>query len=459
MRWKEEGLTESIFVKFLGVQELPLEAIALAKKYTGMLMTHTFILFLTQTYIVLYVIDKVGLAETAFLSSILIFSQGVLDYPLGVLSDSIGQKWVLSLSHICFSAGYIFVVVAKTIFELSIVYAIFGLAFALFSGAFETYIDNNYRATVKEMDKDKTIYGFFISRVQALTQLTSISAFILGGLLSTYLGREFSFLLQGSAGLIFAIIIIYVLNDYFKVDDPNSMVHLKTRNLKNFFTTSKEGVKFLFHSKRIFFFLAGIILFQTIWMIWALLILFVIYFGYTGTDFLAGMFRTLVFLVGIPTYIVVGNLSRKFINTRWIYKLHLFHAVLFFGGFAIVLYLIPLKKTFNIQGILLITILFTLADLFFQTTIILRQRIMIDLVPAQIRNSVYSLIPTIVGILSVPFMSLVGMLISTINISIGILFLSLFEIAAAIAFYISFKLPERENKDFSHEIDREVSPH
>ncbi len=95
--WMEETLLNISLQKFLGVQDLPLEAKSLAKKYTVMLSIHTFILFLTQTYIVLYVIDKVGLAETAFLSSILIFTQGVLDYPLGVLSDSIGQKWVLSL--------------------------------------------------------------------------------------------------------------------------------------------------------------------------------------------------------------------------------------------------------------------------------------------------------------------------------------------------------------------------
>ena len=68
----EETLPNISLQNFLGVQDLPLEAKSLAKKYTVMLSIHTFILLLTQTYIVLYVIDKVGLAETAFLSSILI---------------------------------------------------------------------------------------------------------------------------------------------------------------------------------------------------------------------------------------------------------------------------------------------------------------------------------------------------------------------------------------------------
>ncbi len=445
--WMEETLLNISLQKFLGVQDLPLEAKSLAKKYTVMLSIHTFILFLTQTYIVLYVIDKVGLAETAFLSSILIFTQGVLDYPLGVLSDSIGQKWVLSLSHICFSAGYILVVFSNTIINLSVVFAIFGLAFALFSGAFETYIDNNYRATVKEIDQDKKIYGFFISRVQALTQLISVTAFISGGILSTTIGREHSFLLQGGAGVIFAVIIIYVLNDYFDIEDRNLADNIKTRPLKRYLITLKEGIKFLFDSKRTFFFLAGIILYQAIWMIWALLILFVVYFGYTGTDLYAGMFRTLVFLLGIPTFILVGNITRKITDKRWIYKFHLLHAFLFFGGFALILYLIPLSDTFNIQGIVLVALIFTIAGIFDQLTMVLRQRIMIDLVPERIRNSVYSLIPTIVGILSVPFMSVVGVLIGTFNISTGIMFLAIFEIAAACAFYISFKLPKKDSQE------------
>ncbi|MHA2173901.1 MAG: MFS transporter [Candidatus Hodarchaeales archaeon] len=428
---------------------MPSEAKSLAKKYTAILVIHTFILFLTQTYIVLYVIGKVGLAETAFLSSILIFTQGVLDFPLGVLSDSIGQKWVLSLSHICFSAGYIFVVFSNTIVELSVVFAIFGLAFALFSGAFETYIDNNYRATVKEIDQDKKIYGFFISRVQALTQSISVTAFILGGILSITIGRESSFILQGGIGVIFAIIILYVLNDYYDDDNPNLADNIKTGSIKHYLITMKEGIKFLFHSKRTFFFLAGMILYQAIWMIWALLILFVIYFGYTGSDLYAGMFRTSVFLLGIPTFILVGNITKKITDKEWIYKFHLLHAFLFFGGFALILHLIPLTDAFNIQGIVLVALIFTLAGIFDQLTMVLRQRIMIDLVPERIRNSVYSLIPTIVGVLSVPFMSIVGALIGIFSISTGILFLAIFEIAAAFAFYIAFKLPKKESQEKS----------
>ncbi len=174
-------------------------------------------------------------------------------------------------------------------------------------------------------------------------------------------------------------------------------------------------------------------------MIWALLILFVIYFGYTGTDLLAGIFRSTVFLLGIPTFIIVGNISKKITSKNWIYRFHFLHSLLFFGGFALLLFLRPLNDTLNFIGIILVILIFIITGIFNQLTLILRQRIIIDLVPEEIRNSVYSLIPTIVGILSIPFMIIVGNLVNTYNISTGILFLALFEIAAAIAFYLSFK--------------------
>lgn len=428
--------------KFLGVHELLPDAKDLAKKYTLMIIIQNFILLLTQTYIVLYVIDKVGFAEAAILSSILLLFQGILDYPLGVLSDSIGQKWVLSLSHICFSSGFIFLVFANSFIEFVPIYALFGLAFALFSGAFETYLDNNYRVTVKDLDPDRKIYGFFISRVQALTQLTSLIAFILGGILSTSIGRQNSFLIQAILGLLFSVIIYLVLNDYFNPEDQDLAKNIQKRSIANYVSISKAGIKFIFSSKRVFFFITGLILFQSIWMIWALLILFVIYFGYTGTDLLAGVFRTTVFLLGVPTLIIVGNISKKLSDKKWIYIFHFFHSILFFGGFALILFIIPLNNTLNLIGIILVVINFSLTGIFFDLTLVLRQRIMLDLIPENIRNSVYSLIPTIVGLCSVPFMTLVGNLIVTYTISTGILFLTLFEIAAAIAFYLSFKFPE-----------------
>jgi len=425
--------------KFLGIHDLLPDAKSLVKKYTVMIITHNFIFLLTQTYIILYVIDNMGIIEAAFLSSILLFSQGILDYPLGVLSDTIGQKWVLSSSHLCFSVGLILLVFANTIIEFILIYTLFGLALALFSGAFETYLDNNYRATVKELDPDRKIYGFFISRVQAIMQLTSVTAFIIGGILSTSIGRQSSFLLQASLGLIFSVIIILVLNDYFKPKIHDLAEPIQKKSINNYLSKSKAGITFLFSSKKKFFFLTGLILYQSIWMIWALLILFVIYFGYTGTDLLAGIFRSTVFLLGIPTFIIVGNISKKITSKNWIYRFHFLHSLLFFGGFALLLFLRPLNDTLNFIGIILVILIFIITGIFNQLTLILRQRIIIDLVPEEIRNSVYSLIPTIVGILSIPFMIIVGNLVNTYNISTGILFLALFEIAAAIAFYLSFK--------------------
>ena len=52
---------------------------------------------------------------------------------------------------------------------------------------------------------------------------------------------------------------------------------------------------------------------------------------------------------------------------------------------------------------------------------ILQARVMIELVPDEYRNSVYSLIPTLLNILSIPFVALGGFCITTYGFSSGLL--------------------------------------
>ncbi|MHA2365227.1 MAG: MFS transporter [Candidatus Hodarchaeales archaeon] len=442
-------------VNFLGVQELSSDIQSLAKKYTILYTFHFFIFLLTQTFMIVYIIDKVGIAQAAVLSTFLLLFQGVLDYPLGVLSDSIGQKWVLFFSYISFSVGFISVAFANNFIEFIPAFVIVGLAFALFSGAYETYIDNNYSILINEHDADRKIYGFFKSRSLTLVQITSLLSFLIGGLLSTKFGRSAIFIFQGVIGFLFAFVILIYLNDF---KNQNSERKIEQKSIKNFLNISKTGLKFFFKSKKNFFFLTAQIFFQSIWMIWAILILLVIYFGYTGDDFLAGSFRSIVYILTIPILIIVGNISKKITSNNILSNLHFIHSALFFGGFALIIFVIPMENSLNLIGIILITLNFTISGIFNQLIEIIYQKEVLDLVPIKIRNSIYSLIPTIVGIFSIPFMILVGNLIERYNFSIGILILAILEMIAAIFFYLYFKNRPQFDIDsvYEKESDREV---
>ena len=77
--------------------------------------------------------------------------------------------------------AFLLLVVAESFVELLPVAILLGIANAFNSGAYETWLGNNYRNVALENDPDRKIYGFFITRVNVLVQIISATAFILGG--------------------------------------------------------------------------------------------------------------------------------------------------------------------------------------------------------------------------------------------------------------------------------------
>ncbi|OLS24220.1 MAG: hypothetical protein HeimC3_21190 [Candidatus Heimdallarchaeota archaeon LC_3] len=418
---------------FLGIQDLTSDAKKLVKKYTLIVFFHNFIFMFSNTFIILFIFDLVGFIDAGILMSILLISQSVFDYPTGVLSDNLGQRWVISLSWFCFSFGFIILVYSTKFIELIPVYIFFGIAFALFSGAFETYIDNNYKIVGLQNDPEKQIYGFFQGRIQSLVALASVLAFLMGGIVATIYSRTVAFTIQSILGIVIGFIILLVLKDL--TDDSVEKIKKKV-TLKNYARIFKSGIKFLFSSKKVFYFLISQVIIQATWTVWFVFILFLIYFGYTGSDDLATLLRSIIFLLIIPTNILVANLSKKFVDRNWLHRLKFFHAILFFGGFSLLIYLIPLENNFSLIGFLGTIFIFTIMGLFFQLSFILEQKIVLTLIPSEIRNSVYSLIPTLVAFLGIPLVLGVSYVIETINLIAGLIILGILALFSATVMYL-----------------------
>ncbi|OLS18625.1 MAG: hypothetical protein HeimC3_49030 [Candidatus Heimdallarchaeota archaeon LC_3] len=412
----------------------------LTRRYIVLFSIQNFLFLFSSTFLILFLGDSVGLATAGFLISVSLLAQGLLDFPMGVLSDTIGQKYVLFASWVFGSLAYVYIYFDNS-FETLILFMIFlGVQRALFSGTFETWYDNNYKELILEQDNQRIQYSYIFTRVQTFSRTFSAFGFLIGGYIAFYYSRQLSFLIQGILGLIFAIVVLFTMNDYVKMRIEES----ETSFLDMFFTKIKEGVKFFISSKKIFFFILTLVFVQVMWTVWSSLLLFIMYFGYTGSDDLAGTFRTVIFFTGIPMGLLASSLSKKVKNLIWLPVLFLLQPLFFFGLFTIITFVIPMTNTLNFDGLLAVWLVFTLITALFQIGQIMFQRLLIEFIPNEIRNSIYSLVPTIVSIVSFPFLVVAGYLIENVHFSAGILFNGSIGIISALCILIVYLLGREE---------------
>ncbi|MFX0124151.1 MAG: MFS transporter [Candidatus Hodarchaeota archaeon] len=406
--------------KILGTQELPTQAQYYMRTFLYLSMIISFLASLSSTFYVLFSIDHIGFALTAVCTSIMLATQLLFDYPSGSLGDWIGQRWVLAIAFIFYGISFLFLITAHTVLDFALIAVINGFGNAQSSGAFATWVDNNYRVAVGEADSDRKIYGFSTSRVNSLNNFALAASFLIGGTIATLISRRIVFTIQFGLSIIIIFLILVYLRDIKIEETPVESSEKTTSNISNYFTYLKGGIKFLFSSKAAFFFLIGNAIFNVTWMIWGGLVLFPLYFGYTGTDALAGLLRTSLFLAGIPLAFYIANLNKRISNERLPVFLFI-STISFFPPFILLTLLMPPTNEFNLLGIALTFIfLWTVVGTVFNISQTLIQRIMIDLVPSENRNSVYSLMPTVFSLIGIPVVPLAGIIIERFGLAAGI---------------------------------------
>ncbi|UCG04152.1 MAG: MFS transporter [Candidatus Heimdallarchaeota archaeon] len=405
--------------KILGTQELPIQAQYYMKTFLYLSMIISFLGSLSNTFYVLFSIDHIGFALTAVCTSIMLATQLLFDYPSGSLGDWIGQRWVLAIAFIFYGISFVFLISAHTMLDFALIAVINGFGNAQSSGAFATWVDNNYRVAVGDADPDRKIYGFSTSRVNSLNNFALAASFLIGGTIATLISRRIVFTIQFGLTIIIIFLILIYLRD-IKTDTPVESSETGTSKISNYIKYLKGGIRFLFSSKAAFLFLIGNAIFNVTWMIWGGLVLFPLYFGYTGTDALAGLLRTSLFLAGIPLSFYIARVNKRISNERLPIFLFL-STILFFPSFIILTTFMPPTNEFNLLGITLtFFLLWTIVGTVFSIAQTLIQRIMIDLVPSDYRNSVYSLMPTIFSLIGIPVVPLAGIIIEKFGLASGI---------------------------------------
>ena len=394
---------------------------------------------LSTTFYVIFIAEALGggdfmqgMGLVGVLVVIQLTVQTIFDYPTGSIGDWLGQRYIIASAYILYGVTFYMVslVTSSTPFLFLVaIYALQGFASAQDSGAFGAWFDNNYRAAMPE-DTDRKQYGVFQGRIGMVFQITATLSLIPGSILAVVFQRAWVFQVQAILSIVMAIAVFKYVVDFPEVQEARE----KRPSTKEYLSILRSGVAFLFGDKYIKYLIIGGMLTISTIMVWGNLILFPFYYSYLLTDVAVASYRTLLFVPGVAAQERSGVWSKRFEPTKWIPRFRLLQTCgfIFFGILAMITYFfppaLPGAPTFDViwpftdliitsipqQSVIPVFLAFCtfVATSFFGGFAeILTQRILLDVIPNRIRNSVYSLIPTVAIVFAIPQIALFGLLV------------------------------------------------
>lgn len=398
---------------YFDFENMPYVLSSAYKRYALIKISESFILSLSEIFYFLYLIDLLGYFNTSLIVSIIFFTQTMSDFPSGVLGDLIGQKKVLTIAYVLYGCTFFLFLRATDLWSFVLLGILFGLARAQQSGSLQTWIDNIYSEYVQDNDPERKKYGFNMARIEYLDWLSLAVSFLVGGFIATQDSRKVVFKIQ-IISIVFLIILVIKL---LKI--PSTHTEFENQNTTNpkkgythYFSSS---LKFLFSTKERFFILLGLVIWRVYIIIWGTLILLPIYYGYSGSDKLSGIIRTIVYVNGIIIGIAISKFSLKLKN-KDISRLMLIHSISFFSSIFLLLTFIHVNNTFNPIGFGITILIYAVCNgVILGLIFILIPRVQINIIPSENRHGIYSLIPSLVSLIAVIILPITGKLIQENN--------------------------------------------
>jgi MFS family permease len=466
-------LSSSRYAQLFGLEGSTPDAVRLVKILSVLLPSFAASFQISTTFWMIFIAESLGhgdyyagLTLVGVLVVIQMAVQTLLDYPTGVLGDWIGQRYVISSALLCYAAafwlsGQIVKDTPAPFYIYVMIYFLFGIGASQESGAFNAWFDNNYRIAMPH-DKDRKMYGVFWGRMGMVWQVSSTLVLLPGSWLAWYYSEQWVFELQAIFSVILALVVFRLVRDL-----PGVRKEQETRlSIGEYGSLLKEGFKFLWSSRFVtYLVLGGVILWST-GPVWWNLILFPLYFSYLVTAVAVSAFRTLVFLPQALANERSGVIAKRYEPTKWIprFRLLQFTGVLFYLLLAIIVYSFPAADPATTEfvsiiipftdlplieipvetliPVALIFLLFVALNMFGAIADILTQRVMLDVVPNRIRNSMYSLQPTLVMIVSMPLIAFFGWLIpQSGGLTITLTFCAVISLVGTVMIHTAFKHP------------------
>jgi MFS family permease len=383
-----------------------------------------------------------GLALVSILLVVQLGTQTLLDYPTGSLGDHIGQRFVISSAYLCFGLAFIltsFVTPDTPFIIFILIYVLYGIAASQESGAWQAWFDNNFRVAMPG-DADRKQYGVFLGRLGMLIQLCTTLALIPGSILAALLGRPWVFQLEAVVCFVVAILVLRLVQDFDEVKESRE----ERPSTGAYIEILKSGVRFLTTDPLIKWVIIGGMLMTSTMIVWSYFIIFPLYFAFLLTDVAVASFRTLLWIPGVVTEERSGIWSQRFEPRKWIPRFRLIQTCgfVFYIIFAILVVLFPpltggtivevyfpytdiIFMAVPLESLLPVSLMyltFIVCGILYSFASILTQRILLDVIPNEIRNSVYSLIPTIAMLFAIPQIIVIGPSIQYIGFPAALVF-------------------------------------
>ena len=440
---EEPAIVSSRYARVFGIAEPTEKVVRLVKILSVLLPAFAASFQISTTFWMIYIAESLGngdyyagLTLVGFLVVIQMAIQTLLDYPTGALGDWIGQRYVIASALLCYAVafGLSSFIVKDTPAPMWIyvsIYVLFGLGSSQESGAFNAWFDNNYRVAMPH-DKDRKQYGVFQGRLGMVWQVSSTLVLLPGSWLAFFYGETWVFSLQAIFAVLLAITILRLVKDLPGVKDEKE----EQPSLGEYTTLLKDGFRFLWSSRFVTLIILGEVVMWSIGPVWWNLILFPLYFSFLLTLVAVSAFRTIVFVPQAIANERSGVLAKRFEPKKWIprFRILQFTGVVFYLVLAVIVYLYPgipagtdpatvefftvLIPFTNLPlieipvqtviPVILLFFLFVSLNMFGSIAGILTQRVMLDVIPNRIRNSMYSLQPTLVMLISMPLIAFFG---------------------------------------------------
>ena len=369
---------------------------------------------------ILYVINSLSFSQATIVLGLSFFSQAIFDFPTGVLSDHLGQKRVLITSYVSYTAALFTISLAHSFVLFAFGYMIFGFASSQESGALRTWFDNKY--SLLEFPEKNHEFSVAIAKVEMAKGIAGACSMVIGGLLAVTFSRVLVFRIQAVLAMLMALAFMKYLE---ASKTTETATHLSTKFI--------EIYEFLRTHLNVTLFILGTTLMYSSYTVWTEIVSREIYFSYTGNDLGASVFRFCSWFSIIVIMGRAGKFGSKLDRTK-LRPIHLIHPLLFFGLSALIINYYPFPNHFSLGLILVFLLIFFLAGSLRAISFVLEQSFFLNEVPNGIRNSIYSLSPTLMYGLAFLIINIFGIIYDLWDISIAILILLVVEILAALLF-------------------------
>jgi MFS family permease len=428
----------------LRIESLSQEAISISLKFFSLSISTIALNMISSTFIFLYIIDEVGIVALGLILSISFVVSAVTDYPTGVLADLLGHKWVLSVAYVLFSISTILLIFADSVTDFIVTYIVLALANGQASGALQSWFDNNYKKYSQDEDPKREIYREFLGRASMFFQYTGSIVFLVGGIIASSLGgsegRIVIFSIQAIGMMALAVVFVFVLDTTQEVKKEES----------TYIEMLKEGISYSFSSRMMTYYVIAAVIIIAISEVWYSLVLFVVYFGYTDSDAGAGVLRWLIWFVGAMITGKAGTISKKLTEKPWIPRLSFTFISIMFGFTALVVAIKPITvetASYNLFGALLIFLIIVVGGFFLEIYTFLTQKLFLEIVPDNLRNSIYSLLPTLGLLIGAILVFPIGSVIESSGLAVGIVIIILIAFVGVFFEFLALQLYEPPDEE------------